>query len=198
MAFWRYGRRISDLEAQLGLLAVSSSRPPASQQASISKTSILSIVAILISITAVVVPWLQNDQLAKETLEAERRAAIGPILNDVAIAERKLWAAKEALRATVGGSDAAVNGARAMVSEMMTEYLDATYQVVPHAELEELVSMNNLTRALMFGDPSQDGAAGTEITQAQIDQYEDASSAFQRTFKCSVNPSVEEKCLQKN
>lgn len=167
--------------------------PPVSQTtAKDAWTIALSGAAILISLLALAVPfWIQSLDVSKE-LNAEQRAAIGPVLGDVSVAENKLWDAKIELSANQNVANEAL---KAEVEELHDAYLEATYQVLPHGGLAELSAMNRLTQVVLgSGYSPEEGQSEVKISQSEIEAHEGAVSDFHRTFRCAVNVQDRRQC----
>lgn len=153
---------------------------------------VLSWGAFAVSIAALLVPLLVQNLDAEKELNAEQRAAIGPVLNDVSLAEKKLWDAKMELSEDNAGTDAEL---KTKIAELQNSYLDATYQVLPHGGLRELRAMNGLTQVVLASGYSPD-EEGSEIavSQEDLEAHSARVSEFQRVFKCAVNEQDRSQC----
>lgn len=180
--------RLRDLEAMTVLPGHPVAQTPPKDVATI----VLSLIAIVISLLALGVPfWIQSMD-AKKELNAEQRAAIGPVLGDVSLAENKLWNAKMELSSS---TDAADDALKAKVAELQGAYLEATYQVLPHGGLAELSAMNRLTQVVLgSGYSPEEEQFEIKISQAEVDAHKSRVSDFHRTFRCAVNVQDRSQC----
>lgn len=146
--------------------------------------------AFIISVAAVIVPYVQQQEAGKQELNAEQRAAIGPVLNDVYTAENKLWDAKMELSSSAEGSAVLEN----KIIELQSAYLDATYQVVPHGGLKELTTMNRLTQAVLLSGYSPGKKSENQISQEQETEHSGRVNDFRKMYTCAVTTSDRQKC----
>lgn len=184
--------RLKNLEQKI-VIAVPAPAPAPAASSKLTKygPGAASVAALIISIFAICIPFSQQQETAKRELNAEQGAAIGPVLNDVFIAEKKLWEAKMEL-----SSSAQENVAlESEITELQSAYLDATYQVLPHGGLEEISAMNRLTQVVL----SSGYSPGEKSEQRQISpdkaiEHSKRVSDFHKMYSCAVNTSPEEQC----
>jgi hypothetical protein len=151
---------------------------------------VTSVLALVISIAAVIVPSVQEHEAMEQQLSAEQRAAIGPVLNDVYTAENKLWDAKMELSSSAEENAALEN----KIAELQSAYLDATYQVVPHGGLKELTTMNRLTQAVLSSGYSPGEKSENQISQEQVTEHSGRVNDFRKMYSCAVNTSDRKEC----
>ena len=193
MFFGDINNRLTALEGKLVLPGAPAPQPAAPQPTL--WTRALPWIAIAISVLALGLPFVLDSNVAERAGGEQRRAAIGPILNNVSLAEKKLWAAKTERSSIEGGTDADLNALKTKVSDLQSAYLDATYQVLPHGNLSELSSMNRLTQVVLAsGFVPDEAESEVKISQAMTGQHAERVSDFQRTFKCAVNETDRTQC----
>jgi len=155
-------------------------------------TAVFPTLALLISALALIVPLAVQKSSEEANSSTEQRAAIGPLLNNVSLAEKQLWDAKKELSYS---KTAAPEDAKSRIANLQAEYLNATYQVVPHADGVELNKMNRLTQSVLSSGyvPGADNS-DVHITSEQDSDHSDRRRDFQLTFRCAVNVTERSQC----